>query len=97
DAPPGDGIQCVVPESLIKSVAQVQPPDVPAARPSQVAGADRVCQHTAVYNRTDGRRPHQKSVVVEMNAWIVTIEVKAEFVREAFLSEVLNVDVGDVY
>ena len=70
---PGDGIQAVGAERLIKRVIHVDAAEMAVAGPAEIGGANFVRLKNA-----DGRGPHEKSVVVVMDARVVLVVVNAE-------------------
>ena len=96
DPASGDGIEIIVAQGLIESVAEIDAANVAVAGPAQVVGADGMRIHVAVYHRAGRGGTDQESVVVVVDAGVVAVVVKAEFGGVALGEKILDVDVGDV-
>src|SRR5215813_11081952 len=77
-------------------MTDVEPSNVPVAGPSEVVCADAMSQDTFINHDSDRSRPHQKSIIVKMNAGIIAVQMETEFVGESLGDEILNVDVCHV-
>ena len=89
-------------ERLVERVAQIDAANVSVAGPSQVVSTDAVSLmrragiQVHALRRADGRGTDEKSVVIEVDAGIVAVVVKAEFGGVALGEEILDVNVRDV-
>src|SRR6476660_6000208 len=95
-APACKRVEVIVPKSLVKGVAHVHTSDVSVSRPSQEIRVDLMCSNRSIHHTADGRRPHQKAVVVKMHAAIVAVVMKAEFRGVTLGQKVLHVNIRDV-
>src|SRR5713226_9203851 len=77
DAASSNGIECVLAESLIESVREIEPADGSAAEPAEIANANAVEDRSTAGSLTDdianGRGTNEKAVVVIVQAGIVFV------------------------
>src|SRR5580692_6233176 len=97
DAPPGDRIERILADGLIKRVRQIDAPNVPAAQPAEIANANTVRQRTAAWTLIDHvahwRWPHKKTVIVVVHARIILVPSSDEFRGVTWEEKVLQIDV----
>src|SRR5258708_10177103 len=96
DATAGDGVEVVVAQRLVESVADVDAPDVAVAGPSQIIGTNVVRMGRAIHDRSDGRWTNEESVVVVVKAGVVAVVVETELGGVALGEKILYVQIGDV-
>src|SRR5271163_2506170 len=93
---PGQRIETVGAESLVKRVCQIHAADVPIARPAEVGGVNAVCFDLVVEDdHANGRRAHQETVVVVMNSALIVVITHAELRGIALKEKILPVCIGD--
>ena len=92
----GDAIKAIVAESLIESVCDVDGADMAVAGPAEIDGMDAVRpDHVIGNDGTDGSRPDEKAVVIEMDGGLIYVVVDAELRGIALEKKILPVDIGD--
>src|SRR5579872_226533 len=94
--PARDRIERIVAQRLIECVTHIHPPDVTVAGPAQIIGANAVLKNAIIHYQPNRSRPHQESIVIEVNRGIVAVVMETEFCGVAFEKRVLNVDVSDI-
>jgi len=93
----GDGIEGVFPSSFVEGMGEIEPADVAAAEPAEIADADTVWDETEalVDDVADGSRTNEKAVVVVVDAWVVFIPSADEFGGVAGEEEILPIKVSE--
>ena len=95
---PGDGIESVFADGLIKSVRKIDAANVAAAKPAKIADANAVRERTAsgaliddIANRCGA---NEKAVVVVVNARIIFVPRTNEFRGVTGKEKILKIDIS---
>src|SRR6267143_1967220 len=98
DAASGDGIESVLTDGLVEGVREIEPVDVAAAEPAEIADANAVEDGAGagilVDDIADRRRADQESVVVIAEAGIIFVPGGDELQGVAGKKEILQVNVA---
>ena len=91
------GLNVSSPTASIKRMCEIQPLDVAAAQPAEIADANAVRNRadTLIDDISDRRRPHQETVVVVMDAGIVFVPRANKFRGVTGKEKILNVDIAE--
>ncbi len=94
--PPRDGVKAVIAQRLIKSMREIYRPDVAIAGPTDVRGMNAVrLNHTTRKHFANGRRAHEKTVVVVVDGGIVFVVVNAQLRGVTLEQKILAKHIGD--
>ena len=85
-----DAVEPIFAERLVKRVGDVQPADVPVARPAEVIGLDVMIAH-----RADRRGPGDEIVLVEVPLAPIEVGVEAQLRGVALREKILAENVRD--